>query len=84
MASIPGKIPSQGLMENLSGSHWVVKGYNRLPKKGGKLHEMHGGATVEEILVPFIVFKQGAVFIPQAQQTQDSSVEFVEDDDFDL
>ena len=45
---------------------------------------MHGGATYEEILVPFIVFKQGAVFVTQAQQTQDTNVEFIENDDFDL
>ena len=59
----------------------MVKGYNRFSKKGGKLHEMHGGATYDEILVPFIVFKQGAVFVPQAQQTQGSNVEFIENDD---
>ena len=72
------------LMENLAGTHWIVKGYDRLPKKGPKLHEMHGGATYEECLVPFIVFKQGAVFVPKAQQTHDTGSEFVENSDFDL
>ena len=71
-------------MENLSGSHWIVKGYDRLPKKGPKLHEMHGGATYEECLVPFIVFKQGATFVPKAQQSQQAGTEFVENSDFDL
>lgn len=84
VTSIPKATPNEDLIENLSGTHWCVKGYNRLPKKGGKPHEMHGGATYEEMLVPVIVFKKGAVFIPQIQQLQNSAVEFVENDDFDL
>lgn len=82
--AIPGKTKNGELMENLSGSHWIVKGYDRLPKKGPKLHEMHGGATYEECLVPFIVFKQGATFVPKAQQSQQAGTEFVENSDFDL
>lgn len=35
---------------------WVVRGYKRLPKMGGKLYELHGGATPEEMLVPVVVF----------------------------
>ncbi len=81
---IPGMEMNSALMENLAGTHWIVKGYDRLPKKGPKLHEMHGGATYEECLVPFIVFKQGAVFVPKAQQTRDTGSEFVENSDFDL
>lgn len=71
-------------IENLAGKHLVVKGYNRLPKRGGKLFEMHGGATYEECLVPFIVFRKGAVFTPQTQQTYSTDEQFVENDDFDL
>ena len=81
---IPGMEMNGALIENLAGTHWIVKGYDRLPKKGPKLHEMHGGATYEECLVPFIVFKQGAVFVPKAQQTHDTGSEFVENSDFDL
>lgn len=81
---ISGMEMDSALMENLAGTHWIVKGYDRLPKKGPKLHEMHGGATYEECLVPFIVFKQGAVFVPKAQQTHDTGSEFVENSDFDL
>ena len=40
---------------SLGKSFFVVKGYNRLPKKGGKLYALHGGASLEERLVPFIV-----------------------------
>lgn len=42
-------------------TYWIVRGYNRLPKKGGKLYELHGGATLEERLVPFVVFTRNIV-----------------------
>lgn len=42
-------------------TYWIVRGYNRLPKMGGKLYELHGGATLEERLVPVIVFTKNAV-----------------------
>jgi hypothetical protein len=42
-------------------TYWVVRGYNRLPKMGGKLYELHGGATLEERLVPVVVFTKNAV-----------------------
>jgi hypothetical protein len=42
-------------------TYWVVRGYNRLPKMGGKLYELHGGATLEERLVPIVVFTRNAV-----------------------
>jgi hypothetical protein len=39
-------------------TYWVVRGYNRLPKKGGNPNEIHDGATLEERLVPVIVFSK--------------------------
>ncbi len=42
-------------------TYWIVRGYNRLPKMGGKLYELHGGATLEERLVPVVVFMRNAV-----------------------
>ena len=42
-------------------TYWIVRGYNRLPKKGGKRYELHGGATPEERLVPVVVFTSNAV-----------------------
>lgn len=36
--------------------YFVVKGYNRLSKQGGKEYGVHGGATLEERLVPFVIF----------------------------
>jgi hypothetical protein len=46
---------------NRKETYWIVRGYNRLPKKGGKLYELHGGATFEERLVPVVVFTKNAV-----------------------
>ena len=51
------KIPA-GVVTNFEGTYWVIKGYDRFGKQGGKTNELHGGATPEEILVPVIVFKQ--------------------------
>lgn len=42
-------------------TYWIVRGYNRLPKMGGKLYELHGGATLEELLVPVVVFTRNEV-----------------------
>lgn len=41
-------------------TYWIVRGYNRLPKMGGKLYELHGGASLEERLVPIVVFTRSA------------------------
>ncbi len=53
----PGKCPEE-FIETLDGKYWVVRGYNRLPKQGGKLYELHGGYTAEECLVPFVIFNK--------------------------
>jgi hypothetical protein len=63
-----GECPPE-LEETLDGKHWVVRGYDRLPKKGGgQGFEMHGGATLEERLVPLVVFsKKGRYVAPKAK-----------------
>lgn len=67
------------------GDYWAVRGYNRLPRQGGKDNELHGGATVEERLVPVMVFKMGAVFTPAHQSFKPGAgVQIIENDDFDL
>ncbi len=72
------------LEETLDGGHWAVRGYNRLPKKGGgQSFELHGGATLEERLVPVVVFSMTGQFVPKAK-TVDKRVQIVENDDFDL
>ncbi len=41
-------------------TYWVVRGYHRLPKRGGKKYALHGGASLEERLVPILVFTRKA------------------------
>jgi len=72
------------LEETLDGRHWVVRGYNRLSKKGGgQSFELHGGATLEERLVPVVVFSRTGQFVPKAK-TGGKRAQIVEKDDFDL
>jgi hypothetical protein len=75
--------PSE-LEEALDGKHWVVRGYNRMPQKGGgQSFELHGGATLEERLVPVVVFSRTGHFAPKAK-TGGNRAQIVEKDDFDL
>lgn len=72
------------LEETLDGQHWVVRGYDRLPKKGGgQSFELHGGATLEERLVPVVIFSREGQFVPKAKKDGER-VQIVEKDDFDL
>ena len=72
------------LEETLNGRHWVVRGYDRLPKKGGgQGFELHGGATLEERLVPVVIFSRTGQFVPEAM-TGGKRTQIVEKDDFDL
>ena len=58
---------------------WIVRGYNRLPKKGGKLYELHGGATLEERLVPIVVFTKNAVAETPKQLGKKKTVDVVDE-----
>jgi hypothetical protein len=78
-----GTCPSE-LEETLDGRYWVVRGYNRLPKMGGgKGFELHGGATLEERLVPVVIFSRTGQFVPKAK-SDGKRAQIVEKDDFDL
>jgi hypothetical protein len=78
-----GGCPSE-MEETLDGRHWVVRGYDRLPKKGGgQGFELHGGATLEERLVPVVIFSRAGQFVPTAK-TGGKRAQIVEKDDFDL
>ena len=44
----------------------IIKGYNRFSKSGGPGFEIHGGATIEEQVVPVIVFERVAAFSESA------------------
>lgn len=81
--AVPGGCPPE-LEETLDGKYWVVRGYNRLPKRGGgQGFEIHGGATLEERLVPVVIFSQTGQYVPEAK-TGDKRAQIVEKDDFDL
>ncbi|NLY01888.1 MAG: BREX-4 system phosphatase PglZ [Rhodopirellula sp.] len=78
-----GECPSE-MEETLDGKYWVVRGYDRLPKKGGgQGFELHGGATLEERLVPVVIFSRTGQFVPTAK-TGGKRAQIVEKDDFDL
>ena len=81
--SAQGGCPPE-LEETLDGKYWVVRGYDRLPKKGGgQSFELHGGATLEERLVPVVIFSRTGQFVPKAK-TDGKRAQIVERDDFDL
>ena len=62
----------------------MVRGYNRLPKNGGgQGFELHSGATLEERLVPVIIFSRTGQFVPKTR-SEDKRAQIVEKDDFDL
>ena len=63
--------------------YWIVRGYNRLPKKGGKL-SVHGGATLEERLVPLIVFSKAKVDYIQKRIENQTIEQIVERPDLDI
>lgn len=60
-------------------SYFVVKGYNRLSKKGGKLYALHGGASLEERLVPFVIFSRESAEEEKVIEEE----QFLEDSAFD-
>jgi hypothetical protein len=81
--AVQGGCPPE-LEETLDGKHWVVRGYDRLPKRGGgQGFELHGGATLEERLVPVVIFSRTGQFVPKAK-TGGKRAQIVEKDDFDL
>lgn len=61
-------------------TYYIVKGYNRLPKEGGKEYSLHGGATLEEMLVPFVVFTNHSVAVLDDKPVD----QLVENEDFDI
>ena len=65
-------------------TYWIVRGYNRLPKPGGKKNELHGGASLEERLVPIIVFTQEKVAVKPKQLGKKTAEQIVEKIGFDI
>jgi hypothetical protein len=69
----------EGYFPDTKKTYWIVRGYNRLPKKGGKLYELHGGATLEERLVPIVVFTKNAVTQAPKQLGKKTATEVVDE-----
>jgi len=70
--------------ETLDGSYWVVRGYERLPKKGGgQGFELHGGATLEERIVPVVIFSHTEK-VKSKVTTGSKRAQIIENNDFDL
>jgi hypothetical protein len=59
-------------------TYWVVRGYNRLPKTGGKCNELHGGASLEERLVPVVVFTRTESATPPKQLDENKTEKLVD------
>jgi hypothetical protein len=59
-------------------TYWVVRGYNRLPKSGGKLYELHGGASLEERLVPVVVFTRAKSVVQPKQADKKTTEELID------
>jgi len=64
--------------------YWVVRDYNHLPKKGPKLNELHGGGSLEERLVPVVVFSKAKVENQPQQRGKQLVEQLVERMDFDI
>lgn len=67
-----------------SKTYWVVRGYNRLPKSGGKLYELHGGAALEEALVPLVIFSNSKEQTEYNNSEKPKIEQFVEREGFDI
>lgn len=80
--AVPGEKRPPELEPTLDG-FWVVRGYNRLPKKGGKFNELHGGATLEERLVPVVVFTREKENAMPTKLGKKSAEQIVDKMDFD-
>jgi hypothetical protein len=65
-------------------TYWVVRGYNRLPKLGGKPNELHGGASLEERLVPVVVFTRAASVVQPKQTDKRTTEQIVDRMGFDI
>ena len=65
-------------------TYWIVRGYNRLPKSGGKPNELHGGASLEERLVPVVVFTRAKTAIQPKHIAKEPTEQIVDKKDFDI
>lgn len=63
--------------------YWVLRNYDRLPKQGAPINELHGGATLEERLVPIIIFSKTITETIKKKRVKQCE-QLMEEKDFDL
>lgn len=83
-----GHLPAE-CCQSEDGQFVCVLNYDRFAVRGGKKYSLHGGASWEERLVPFIVFERGAAVVSPtvpttAERYEHPAAEFEEDEDFDF
>ena len=83
-------LDSELVAESIGEGYVLIKGYNRFSKSGAPGFEMHGGATIEEQVVPFMVIER-AIVLDNAAQDESAVVSAVggadqisENDEFDI
>ncbi len=74
--------------EDVDKTYWVSKGYSRFSKSGGKMHQLHGGGSPEEVLVPYVAFvrekKSTISTVSTSASTTADKEQIIEDADFDV
>jgi hypothetical protein len=65
-------------------TYWAVRGYNRLPKQGGKPNELHGGASLEERLVPIVIFTRADTVVQPKRLGKKATEQMVDKVGFDI
>ena len=83
-------LDSELVAESVGEGYVLMKGYNRFSKSGAPGFEMHGGATIEEQVVPFMVIER-AIVLDNAAQDESAVVSAIggadqisENDEFDI
>lgn len=83
-------LDSELVAESVGEGYVLIKGYNRFSKSGGPGFEMHGGAAIEEQVVPFMVIER-AIVLDNAVQDESAVVSAIggadqisENDEFDI
>lgn len=83
-------LESDLLAESIGDGFVLIRGYNRFSKPGAPGFEMHGGATVEEQVVPFLVIERATVLDNAASDeaevapAADGADQISENDEFDI
>ncbi len=76
---------NESLVKDIDGNYLCIKGYRRFSYQGGAKYERHGGATIEERVIPFVKFGRNFTNAYIASSlVVDYTKQIEEDSDFDL